>query len=93
MSHTKVFTHQYRTVVLHVLDLVEEAAIAVVQRCRQIPMEDRHHWDYVVSMALVHYIDVVLKSSIVDRIMSATKRNHSGPRDAEAISLGSEFLQ
>jgi hypothetical protein len=46
-----------------------------------------------VGQQLIDKIDVVLQTFVVDRVVAATERNDTRPRNTEAVCLGPERFQ
>lgn len=71
--------------VLDKLVFVQHALIPLVQIVGEIPVEQRNHRLDACLDKIVHKLDVMLETFLVDRIIASTERDDAGPREREAI--------
>lgn len=79
--------------VLWVLFVVQQATIALVQPLWQIPVEERDHGLDAGGEQVVDELDVEVETGLVDWVVAAAKRDHTRPRDGEAVGLRAGLLE
>lgn len=79
--------------ILNIFLLVQQAAVAIVQALRKIPVKERNHRLDVVREEFVYEVNVVLQTFLVDWVIAATEWDHAGPGDTEPVRLCSKRLQ
>ena len=72
---------------------VQEAAVALVKSIGEIPMEERDEGSDASREEVVHELDVMVDTLLVDGVVAATDRDDPGPRDGEAVCCGAEGLE
>jgi hypothetical protein len=73
--------------------LVEEALIAVVEFVGKVPVEECDQRSDAGGEKVIDELDIVVETLLVDGVIPTAKRDHTGPRDGEAIGHGTSLLQ
>jgi len=73
--------------------LVQEAAVALVERIGKIPVEEGDEGGDAGLEEVVDELDVVVNALLVDGVVAAAERDQAGPGEGEAVGGGAERLE
>jgi hypothetical protein len=73
--------------------LVQETTISLLERIWEIPVVQSDERCDSSCEKVINELDIVVDTSLVDGVVTATQRDDSGPGDGEAVGLSTERLQ
>lgn len=72
---------------------VQEAAVALVNSFRDVPVEERDHWCNTIVKQIINELFVESYAGWVDGIVTSTERDDARPGEREAVALCAGLFQ
>lgn len=67
---------------------VQPTTIALVEALRQVPVVEGYPWRDTPSKEPIDQLVIERDTSLIDRVVPASKRNYAGPREREPVGFG-----